>query len=127
MGRFALGAPTLVMVGFIALVAWVAWDGTRGAPTEERMLASLRRLVPPGSPAERVSPLLERRGFTCTDFRNGQWRSYNGRVERDGIDFVYCRRAEAAGFFTGRVWQVGIVHAGGVVTEILIKSHLDGL
>jgi hypothetical protein len=84
------------------------------------MAEVVRREVPPGTPVEGAGRFMRREGFTCSECVKD---SFMDRVE---IDFLYCSRSDGVGYVK-RKWMVAIVHQQGAVTEVLVRTGIEGL
>ncbi|MBY0459791.1 MAG: hypothetical protein K2V38_20925 [Gemmataceae bacterium] len=85
-----------------------------------KMAETVRERVPLGTPVDEAQAFMAREGFKCQRQTNAPFG------DRDGLDYVYCDRAESKGWLVSRRWQIALVHRDGKVTEILAATGLVG-
>ncbi len=124
-------APARITVGFALFISGCAASQVRTAAItgQPEMRAAILDNVPLGSSIAQAEEFMKSEGFTCKVQRNTSWaeRSADGRhVSQEGIDYLYCTRADRAGFLVAREWKVALVLEGDAVKDAFVNAGLTG-
>jgi hypothetical protein len=109
----------LVLAAGCTEKTWAAdWKDDAGLARTE-----IRALVPPGTPMATAKRLMEAKGCTCKETRNGKWATRAGP-----FDYLYCTIDDETGFrVVFRSWKVALTEsAAGTVADVLVSTGLTG-
>ena len=107
----------LSLIALLALTSGCAsnrigfYENAKRAKDDDRMIETIKTIVPIGTPIDEAQRRVEHEGFEC---------------KLSEQDSLVCKRNESAGFMVSRRWVVALVHRDGKVAEVLVRSELTG-